>query len=162
MKKIPCKYSGHNSDNRTASIEMPDGRKFIVNFPKGEDSDRNLLKWIKPMEKSLTDMYYRNIALDITLNIKRDMCVYVNGFNFYYDYRDGLVEIYDITSYGNKSLSIFQNLLDIKIIESKLPKETIELIRNQIEKQNLIVKDIVLIKYEYRSNRIVLGDYCNI
>jgi hypothetical protein len=85
MTKQPCRYSGHNSDERRASIERPDGKQYWVNFPDDEPNDKNLLTWIKPIVDSLTISYWRDIALDKTLNIKREQCVWVEGLWFSYD-----------------------------------------------------------------------------
>ena len=96
MTKEPCIYRGHNTEERRVAIERPDGKSYWVNFPDDEPDDRRILTWIKPIVESLTISYWRDIALDKTLNIKREQCIWVEGLWFSYDYKDGLVEVYDI------------------------------------------------------------------
>jgi hypothetical protein len=93
MTKEPCIYRGHNTEERRAAIERPDGKSYWVDFPDDEPNDKNLLTWIKPIVESLTISYWRDIALDKTFNIKREQCVWVEGLWFSYDYKDGVVWI---------------------------------------------------------------------
>ena len=153
QKREKCEYDGHNSDNRTASIRRPDGKKYIVDFPDDVESDDSVLDWIKPMEKQLTKRYYRNISFDKLNNIKRNLEVWVEGLVFVYDYKDGVVEIRDIIEYKS---SVYKTLKKSKIIDIKfgLPEETKEMIKKEIQSRDLEVKDIILGEYKPEKTRI--------
>jgi len=148
-----CKYNGHSTDTRTAAIKRPDGKDYIVDFPASEPNDRNLLTWIKPMEKELTKMYYRAKKLDKLKKIKRNLSVWVEGITFVYDYYNGDVVIFDIC---NRSGSIYSAMVKSKLItvEFGLPELTKEMVKKEIEGRDLEVKSITLGKYKSISNRI--------
>jgi neutral trehalase len=65
-------------------------------------------------------------ALDITFNIKRGKSVWVEGIWFYYDYKDGLIEVY------NASINCNSIWSGIKLFEPK--KDTYDKIKSEIEK----------------------------
>ena len=140
MIKEPCRYSGHNTDERRAAIQRPDGKQYWVNFPDDEPNDKNLLTWIKPIVDSLTISYWRDIALDKTLNIKREQSVWVDGLWFLYDYKDGLVEVYDIRKERKIFGSIYKSVMKLFTIS----EETKQKIKDNIEDE---VTDITFIDY---------------
>lgn len=149
MTKKPCRYSGHSTDKRTASIERPDGKQYWINFPDDEPDDRNLLTWIRPIVDSLTISYWRDIALDKALNIKREQSVWVDGLWFSYDYKDGLVEVYDIKSRQQTFGSIYKSVMKLFTIS----EETKQKIKDNIEDE---VTDITFIDYKEDSKYIKL------
>ena len=147
MTKQPCRYSGHNTDERRAAIARPDGKSYWVNFPDDEPDDRRILTWIKPIVESLTISYWRD-ALDKTLNIKREQSVWVEGLWFSYDYKDGLVEVYDIKS-RQGTLSIYKSVMKLFTIS----EETKQKIKDSIKEQ---VTDVTFIDYKEDSKYIKL------
>lgn len=52
-----------------------------------------VLTWVKPIEDGLTTKYYRQKALDKTLNTIRDLSTYIEGLWYDYDYKDGDIVI---------------------------------------------------------------------
>ena len=150
MIKEPCRYSGHNTDERRAAIQRPDGKQYWVNFPDHETNDFSILTWIKPIVESLTISYWRDIALDKTLNIKREQCVWVDGLWFLYDYKDGLVEVYDIKSRQQTFGSIYKSVMKLFTIS----EETKQKIKDNIEDE---VTDVTFIDYKEDSEYIKLG-----
>lgn len=150
MIKEPCRYSGHNTDERRAAIQRPDGKQYWVNFPDHEPNDFSILTWIKPIVDSLTISYWRDIALDKTLNIKREQCVWVDGLWFLYDYKDGLVEVYDIKSRQQNFGSIYKSVMKLFTIS----EETKQKIKDNIEDE---VTDVTFIDYKEDSEYIKLG-----
>jgi hypothetical protein len=149
MTKQPCRYSGHNTDERRATIARPDGKSYWINFPDDEPDDRRILTWIKPIVESLTISYWRDIALDKTLNIKREQCIWVEGLWFSYDYKDGLVEVYDIKSRQGTSGSIYKSLMKLFTIS----EETKQKIKDSIKDE---VTDVTFIDYKEDSKYIKL------
>jgi len=147
MTKEPCRYSGHNSKERRATIERPDGKKYCVNFPDDEVDDRRILNWIKPIVESLTISYWREIALDKTFNIKREQCVWVEGLWFSYDYKDGVIEVYDIRKDKQTFGSIYKSVMKLFTIS----EETKQKIKDSIED---VVTDVKFIDYRDDSKYI--------
>ena len=147
MTKQPCRYLGHNTDKRRASIERPDGKEYWVNFPDDEVDDRRILTWIKPIVDSLTISYWRDIALDKTFNIKREQCVWVEGLWFSYDYKDGVVEVYDIRKDKHTFGSIYKSVMSLFTIS----EETKQKIKDSIED---VVTDVTFIDYKENSKYI--------
>lgn len=147
MTKEPCRYRGHNSDERSAIIERPDGKSYWVNFPDDEPNDKNLLTWIKPIVESLTISYWREIALDKTFNIKREQCVWVEGLWFSYDYKDGVIEVYDIRKDKKTFGSIYKSVMKLFTIS----EETKQKIKDSIED---VVTDVKFIDYRDDSKYI--------
>lgn len=144
--KQSCRYSGHNSEERRASIERPDGKEYWINFPDDEKDDRRILTWIKPIVESLTISYWRDIALDKTFNIKREQCVFLEGLWFLYDYKDGVVEVYDIKK-GQSS--IYKSVMKLFTIS----EETKQKIKDNIEDE---VTAVIFIDYREDSKYIKL------
>ena len=142
--KQSCRYSGHNSSERRVSIERPDGKEYWINFPDNEKDDRRILTWIKPIVESLTISYWRDIALDKTFNIKREQFVWVEGLWFLYDYKDGLVEVYDIKK-GQSS--IYKSVMKLFTIS----EETKQKIKDNIEDE---VTAVIFIDYREDSKYI--------
>jgi hypothetical protein len=147
MTKEPCIYRGHNTEERRAAIERPDGKSYWVNFPDDEPNDKNLLTWIKPIVESLTISYWRDIALDKTFNIKREQSVWVEGLWFSYDYKDGLVEVYDIKSRQQTFGSIYKSVMKLFTIS----EETKQKIKDNIKDD---VTDVTFIDYKEDSKYI--------
>ena len=147
MTKEPCIYRGHNTEERRAAIERPDGKSYWVNFPDDEPNDKNLLTWIKPIVESLTISYWRDIALDKTFNIKREQSVWVEGLWFSYDYKDGVVEVYDIRKDKHTFGSIYKSVMSLFTIS----EETKQKIKDSIED---VVTDVTFIDYKENSKYI--------
>ncbi len=147
MTKEPCRYSGHNTDERRAAIARPDGKSYWINFPDDEPDDRRILTWIKPIVESLTISYWRDIALDKTFNIKREQSVWIEGLWFSYDYKDGLVEVYDIRKDKQTYGSIYKPVMKLFTIL----EETKQKIKDNIEEQ---VTDVTFIDYREDSKYI--------
>jgi len=147
MTKEPCIYRGHNTEERRAAIERPDGKSYWVDFPDDEPNDKNLLTWIKPIVESLTISYWRDIALDKTFNIKREQCVWVEGLWFSYDYKDGVVEVYDIRKDKHTFGSIYKSVMSLFTIS----EETKQKIKDSIED---VVTDVTFIDYRENSKYI--------
>ena len=146
MTKEPCRYSGHNEKERRAAITRPDGKQYWVDFPENEPDDRNILTWIKPMVNSLTISYWRDIALDKAFNIKREQSVGVEGLRFLYDYRDGIVEVYDIKN----THSIYKSAMKLFTIS----EETKQKIKESINEE---VTDVVFIDYRNDNQYIKIN-----
>ena len=147
MTKEPCIYRGHNTEERRAAIERPDGKSYWVDFPDDEPNDKNLLTWIKPIVESLTISYWREIALDKTFNIKREQCVWVEGLWFSYDYKDGVIEVYDIRKDKHTFGSIYKSVMKLFTIS----EETKQKIKDSIED---VVTDVKFIDYRDDSKYI--------
>jgi hypothetical protein len=147
MTKEPCIYRGHNTEERRAAIERPDGKSYWVDFPDDEPNDKNLLTWIKPIVESLTISYWRDIALDKTFNIKREQSVWVEGLWFSYDYKDGVVEVYDIRKDKHTFGSIYKSVMSLFTIS----EETKQKIKDSIED---VVTDVTFIDYKENSKYI--------
>ena len=147
MTKEPCRYRGHNTEERRAAIERPDGKSYWVDFPDDEPNDKNLLTWIKPIVESLTISYWRDIALDKTFNIKREQSVWVEGLWFSYDYKDGVVEVYDIRKDKHTFGSIYKSVMSLFTIS----EETKQKIKDSIED---VVTDVTFIDYRENSKYI--------
>jgi hypothetical protein len=141
-KRESFRYHGHNSINKrfTAAINSVN---YSISFPKDKESDSDILDWSKPACEALTRMYWRDKALDIAFNIKRNRTVWVDGIWFRYDYKDGLVEIYDMVRH---QVSIHDAL---KLFKPK--DETIEKIKVEIESGDLEVKEIVFIENRFEK-----------
>jgi len=151
-KEKKCEYDGHNSGDRQVSIKRPDGKYYIVDFPPNVKSDSSVLKWVKPMELQLTKIYYRKKKLDQIHNIKRNLSVWVEGITFKYDYYDGVIVIHDIFEKN----SIYHVLTKSKLLDIGIgiPDSTKEKIKEEIEKRDLEVKNVVLGKYKPRPTKI--------
>jgi hypothetical protein len=158
-KKIKCRYNNHNNKDRKVSILCPDNEtEYIVNFPSLETDDKNILTWIKPIEDRLTKQYYDTIKFNKKNNIKLNLNVWLNHIWYYYDYKDGVVEIYNIKNY--KGDSIYKQLLDTGLINlyNNIPESTKILIKKEIESGDILVKDIILVEYREYSNKIEIGN----
>lgn len=144
-----CFYSSHNSKYKRASIRRPDNKEYTIDFPEKED-DSTLLDWIKPIEEIITKRYYDEIDYDISNNIKRNLSVWVSGVTFKYDYKDGIVEIYDMKNYHG---SFYTNLIAIDLVNT-IPESTKTRIKIEIESGDVIVKDIILVDYKDESSSL--------
>jgi hypothetical protein len=145
-EKTKCKYMENNSNERRAFIKRPDDKIYDVKFPKNKKYD-NILTWIKPIEERLTKKYYKELEFDEKNNIKREQSVWVNGVCFYYNYNDGIVEIYNILNGWN---SIYANLIGLELLDISIgiPQPTKEKIKKEIESADIFVKDIILVPYK--------------
>lgn len=129
-------YSGHNTEDRRFSVRGIESLEYTVSFPEHVEDDRGITTWSKPACEALTRMYYRNKSLDIALNIKRGKHAYVEGIWFKYDYKDGIVEIYDANLYNMHNIWPALKLFDVK-------PETLEKIKEQVENSDLEVKEVI-------------------
>ena len=102
--KIECKYYTHSSGY--VYIGRPDKKRYKIKIA----TQTTIFNWINPLIKNLTTQYYREIALDEILNIKRDLNTYINGIAFKYNYLNGTIEIYDIIYHQH---SIFQGMIGL-------------------------------------------------
>jgi hypothetical protein len=132
------KYSGHNSSNRTFSARGIGDIEYTVSFPESVDSDRGVSEWSKPACESLTRSYWRDQSLDKIFNIKRKRTIGIEGLWFHYNYRDGIVEIYDIVVYRTSIWSA------LKMFDPK--PETCDSIKSEIEKGGLRVSEVKFIE----------------
>ncbi len=148
--KGKLKYSSHNSEQRRFSVDGIEGVKYEVSFPENVKSDRGVSDWSKPACEALTKAHWREVALDIAFNIKRDRCVWVEGVWFSYDYKDGLVEVHNAKIYFG---SIWDSL---KLFEPK--KETIDKIKSEIEKCDLMVNEVQFINKKYKQTKFKYED----
>ena len=129
-EKINCKYSGHNSTNKTVSIRLPNNETINIKWPDNITSDSNLLTWVKPIEDAETKKYYRQKAFDKLFNIKREQIIWIKGVWISYDYINGLVEIKTVRV-NNQNNLISNKLFDIGLID----KESLnnEIVKIEIE-----------------------------
>jgi hypothetical protein len=128
------KYNRHNLDKRIFVVSGIGNLEYDISFPENVPSDRGILEWSKPACEALTKYYLK----EHKLNIKRDRSVWVEGIWFIYDYKDGLVEVYDARIYTNSIWSYINKLFNIK-------KETIDKIKFEIEGGDLLVNEIKFI-----------------
>lgn len=128
-EKISCKYSGHNTTNKTVSIRLPNSETISIKWPDNI-TDSNLLTWVKPIEEAETKKYYRQKAFDKLFNIKREQIIWIKGVWLSYDYINGLVEIKSIRV-NNQNDLISKKLFDIGLIN----KESLnnEIVKTEIE-----------------------------
>lgn len=144
-----CKYRGHN--DKTAAVSRPDGKTYEVTIPdKVKNKEVDWFEWMYPLEDVLTIQYYREVELDNLLNIKRDLCTYISGFRFYYDYIDGVVEVLDITSSSN--FSCYDNIKGIfNLSDKSTHSKIVDKITDHLK---LEVKEIRYMDVKYESDRI--------
>ena len=137
-----CIYSGHNE--KEVKVTRPDGKYYNVPITP-EIYKKGILEFIQPIEKSLTISYWRDKKTDELLNIKRDISTHVEGFWFYYDSIDGIIEIYDIMLRDNSS--VYRNIQGLfNLSDEKTYKKIID----EIEKQEkIIVKELKYLPLKY-------------
>jgi len=142
-KKQLC-YSGHNTRDRRFSVRGIEGVEYTVSFPEHVENDRGITDWSKPACEALTRMYYRDLSLDKAFNIKRGKLAYVEGIWFSYDYKDGLVQVYDASLHRTNIWSVLK-LFDIK-------PDTLQKIKQQVEEADLEVKEITFIDKKNKTH----------
>ena len=143
--KGKLKYAGHNSGDRRFSVNGIEGVEYEVSFPEHVPNDNGVTEWSKPACEALTKSYWREVALDIAFNIKRGKSVWVEGVWFYYDYKDGLIEVYNASIHSG---SIWDSL---KLFEPK--KETFDKIKCEIEKGDLVVNEVKFINRKKKQTK---------
>lgn len=148
--KEKLRYSGHRSDDRRFSVDGIEGVKYEVSFPESVIDDRDILEWSKPACEALTKSYWREVALDKSFNIIRGrrVGIEVRGSGcvwFYYDYKDGVVEVYDASNHAGSIWSVFE------LFEPK--PETLHKIKEEIETGDLEVKEVKFIKKSPKKTR---------
>ena len=111
--------------------------EYHISFPDHVNDDRGILEWSKPACEALTKSHWREVSLDIAFNTKRKRKVWVEGIWFTYDYKDGLVEVYDASTHSG---SIWNSL---KLFEPK--KETLHKIKSEMEGGDLVVNEVKFI-----------------
>lgn len=132
--KEKCKY--HNSSDKVVYIKRPDDKHYLVDIPDGViNGSTEWSNWMNPLEESLTTKFYRDKAFDDLYNIKRGLTFYVDGFWYFYDYFDGVVEIYGVYYIKSNITNKIRNNFDFK-------KETLELMKKEVESCDLEVKEI--------------------
>ena len=136
-RDIICSNWSYNSDSRSASVQRPDGKYYIIEIPLKVLSDNKVLEWIRPILNKMTESYYKEKELDISLNIVRDVITYLNGFRLYGDINDSKYEIYDMTYSTGVYFSWpiyddIKELFDINSIKGKIINEYNQKNTNQI------------------------------
>lgn len=147
--KEKCRYRGHNAN--TAAIVRPDGKSYDVPIPDNvKNKEVEWFDWIYPLEKSLTTQYYRELELDKIFNIQRDLVTFVVGFRFYYDYKDGIIEVYDITN--GPDYSCYRNVKELfNLCDESTHQKIITEMRTQLK---LEVKEIKYVDWKWDKERI--------
>jgi len=148
--KVKLKYTGHNSEQRRFVVDGIEGIKYEISFPENAKNDNGILDWSKPACEALTKSHWREVALDITFNIKRDRSVWVEGIWFSYDYKDGLVEVYNALIHSG---SIWNSL---KLFQPK--KETLDKIKYEIERGDLVVNEVQFINKKKKQTKFKYED----
>lgn len=142
-----CFYDGHNEN--TVKVTRPDRKYYDIPITP-EIYKGDILKFIRPIEKALTKSYYREKKLDQLFNIKRDLCTCIEGFSFYYDYNDGVIEIYDIMIYSG--YSVYKSIKNIFNLSDEM---TYQKISEVIEKnQEIKVKEFKYLPWKWDKYRI--------
>jgi hypothetical protein len=149
-QKDKLKYAGHYSEERRFSVDGIEGVKYEVSFPENVKDARGILDWSKPACEALTKSYWREVALDIAFNIQRGRSVWVEGVWFSYDYKDGLIEVYNASIHSG---SIWDSL---KLFEPK--KETFDKIKSEIEKGDLVVNEVKFINKKKKQTKFKYED----
>ena len=70
MTKQPCRYSGHNTDERRAAIARPDGKSYWINFPDDEPDDVNVFVDVEFEVVSLDRENNKIVAMPYSLRRK--------------------------------------------------------------------------------------------
>ena len=133
-RDIICSSWSYNSGRRIASVKRPDGKYYEIEIPSKVLLDDKVLEWIRPILNKMTESYYKEKELDISLNIVRDVITYLNEFLLYGDINDSKYEIYDMT-YSTGVYSIYDDikeLFDINSIKGKIINEYNQKNTNQI------------------------------
>ena len=136
-QKGKLRYDAHNSKERCFKVTGIEGVEYHISFPEHVNDDRGILEWSKPACEALTKSHWREVSLDIAFNIKRKRSVWVEGIWFSYDYKDGVVEVYNASIHSG---SIWNSL---KLFEPK--KETFHKIKSEIEGGDLVVNEVKFI-----------------
>lgn len=151
-----CTFNSYTNEN--IIIQRPDLICYIIKKNK-HISNNEILNWVRPIQNILTEIYYNEKEEDLKNNIKRGLSIWVNDLTFYYDYKNGVVEIYDIVNH-NRICFFYKNLLELKLLDNMIgiSEFTKEIFKKEIEKSGLIVKDIILGKYKDRFY-IIIDDF---
>jgi hypothetical protein len=153
-KKGKFKYNGHNSNERRFSVSGIGDLKYDISFPENVPNDKGILEWSKPACEALTKSYWREVRLDETFNIKRGRSVWVEGTWFTYDYKDGLIEVYDARIHSNSIWSC------VKLFDPK--KETLDKIKFEIEGGDILVNEVKFINKKEKQKRFKYEDLVGI
>ena len=148
--KGKLKYDGHNSEERRFKVSGIEGVEYHVSFPEHVKNGNGVSEWSKPVCEALTRSYWREVSLDIAFNIKRKRAVWVEGIWFRYDYKDGLIEVYDASIHSG---SIWSSL---KLFEPK--KETFDKIKCEIENGDLVVNEVKFINKKEKQTKFKYED----
>lgn len=148
--KGELKYDGHNSKERMFKVSGIEGVEYQVSFPEHVKDDKGILEWSKPVCEVLTRYHWREVSLDIAFNIKRKRSVWVEGICFSYDYKDGVVEVYNASIHSG---SIWDSL---KLFEPK--KETFDKIKSEIENSDLVVSEVKFINKKGKQTKFKYED----
>ena len=136
-EKKKARYDGHNIERKSASIRLPNDKTISIDIPS-DVTESGFLSWVNSEAEKITLQYYREEALNITFNIKKDKNVYVDGIWFKYDYIDGKVEIHDLRL-GTEHFSHYKNVFNL--FEPK--PELLDKLKSEIESGDLEVKEII-------------------
>lgn len=133
-------YSGHNEQDRTASIRLPNNNSIRVKMPD-DLKQKDFLDWVTKEADEMTLQYYREKELNKVLNIKKEQVVYVDGIWFYYNYYDGKVEVYDVSFARDKWLSFvnYKNIMGLFTPTTELYDK----LKQEIESGDIMVKEVI-------------------